>query len=253
MISPYLLRTWTNPPPFELTIRPCSLPESTMTNIQSCLLSTADPVTAPIRKRRRAYDLGVAELLPPRKRPPPGALQESELSIRDIPLPDEHGDTYTHDLRDPNKHKFFVAKSLVPDAGYGLFAKRLLKGDSILCQYYGTTAPTNPSTTYTIHPPRVAPEDHSKDIDTYDPATWRVLCLAGFVNNTLDESKEDARWEYIDRKLYLHATRDFRPNEQIFAHYSYEYWAWLSNKWPLPLLLQIIDHYFHAVNLTDPV
>ena len=135
-------------------------------------------------------------------------MQESELSIRDIPLPDTHGEVFTHDLRDPNRHKFFVAKSINPDEGHGLFAKRLLKGDAILCQYYGRIAPTNPSSSYTIQPPGVASGDHSKDIDAFDPETGRVLCLAGFVNDPLDESKENARWEYINGKLFLRATRD---------------------------------------------
>jgi hypothetical protein len=180
-------------------------------------------------------------------------MQESELSIRDIPPPDTHGDIFIHDLRDPNRHKFFVAKSLTPDAGHGLFAKRLLKGDTLLCQYYGRKAPPNPSSAYTIQPPGVAPGDHSLDIDAFDPETGRVLCLAGFVNDPLDETKENARWEYINGKLFLRATRDIRPNEQIFAHYGYAYWAWLSDRWTLPLLLQIIDRYRSAVNLSDPV
>jgi hypothetical protein len=49
----------------------------------------------------------------------------------------------------------------------------------------------------------------------------------------------------------LHETSDLM--KKIFAHYGYEYWAWLSDRWPLPLLLQIIDRYLPAVNLTDPV
>ena len=81
--------------------------------------AAAEPTTKPTaRKRRRNDALGDAEQLPPRKRPPPGAMQESELSIRDIPPPDTHGEVFTHDLRDPNRHKFFVAKSLTPDAGF---------------------------------------------------------------------------------------------------------------------------------------
>ncbi len=59
--------------------------------------------------------------------------------------------------------------------------------------------------------------------NAFDLATGRVLCLAGFVNDPLDESKENARWEYINGKLFLRAKRDIRPNEQIFAHYGYEY------------------------------
>ena len=198
-------------------------------------------------------DVGVAELLPPRNRPPPGAMHESELSLQDIPKPAEHGEKFQHDLKDPDNSKFYVATSLVPDAGHGLFAKRLLKGDTLLCQYYGRKCPTDPSDKYTIRPPGIDSTDHSQDIDAYDPASNRVLCLAGFVNDPLDETMENARWEYINGKLYLRATRDIRPKEQIFAHYGYEYWAWLSDQWTLPLQLQIIRRYFTAVNLTDPV
>jgi hypothetical protein len=180
-------------------------------------------------------------------------MQESELSLQDIPPPPAHGDKFQHDLHDPDNSKFYVAKSITPDAGYGLFARRLLKGDSLLCQYYGRNSPNNPSDTYTIRPPGTDPNDNSKDIDAYDPLTNRVLCLAGFVNDPLDETKENAKWEYINGKLYLRATRDIRPTEQIFAHYGYEYWAWLSDRWPQPLLHQIIRRYVSAVNLTDPV
>jgi hypothetical protein len=176
----------------------------------------------------------------------------ADLSIKDIPVPHPHGDKLTHDLQDPNNNKFYVAISLSPDAGYGLFAKTALKGDSILCQYYGRVGPTNPSALYTFHPPGIDPSDTTRDIDAFDPITNRVLCLAGFVNDPLDESLENARWEYIHGKLFLRATRDIRPNEQIFAHYGYDYWACLSDRWPLPLLLQIIDRYASAVDLLDP-
>ena len=105
--------------------------------------------------------------------------------------------------------------------------------------------PSNPQESLQGTTPRI--------LTHFDPATGRVLCLAGFVNDPLDESKENARWEYINGKLFLRATRDIRPNEQIFAHYGYAYWAWLSDRWPLHLLLQIIDRCLPAVNLLDPV
>ena len=131
------------------------------------------------------------------------SMQISELSLKDIPPPAAHGDKVIHDLNDPDKSNFYVATSLVPDAGYGLFTKRLLRGDTLLSKYFGRTAPSNPSAKYTIHPPGVEASDHSKDIDALDPLTNRVLCLAGFVNDPLDESMEYAKWEYINGQLLI--------------------------------------------------
>ena len=122
-----------------------------------------------------------------------------------------------HGLNDPDRHRFYVAQSEDPaDAGWGLFAKIGIPQESVLCEYYGRINPSNPSSSYTFNHPEL---NHL--IDAYDPQTSSVLSVAGYVNDPLKESRENARWVVKGNKLYLVATRYIRPDEQIFAHYYY--------------------------------
>ena len=90
--SQHLPQTGSFYAPFAQTPLPPPEPPAATTDMPA-------PIT---RRRRRADDLGDAEILLPRKRPPPGGIQESELSLKDIPPPAAHGAKFQHDLKDPD-------------------------------------------------------------------------------------------------------------------------------------------------------
>ena len=204
----------------------------------------------PMTNRKRRGDdtiLQEPSLPTKRSRPAPGYYNDENAIIRDIPIPTPPELILSHGLTDPHRHKFYVAQSVDPDAGWGLFAKRQLAVDTVLCEYTGRKNPPNPSAGYTYKHPNL---EHS--IDAYDPLMLLVLCLAGYVNDPLDESRENARFEVRNGRLYLIATRTIRPDEQIFAHYGDGYWTSLVDRWSLPLLVQIVERYLPVINLTAP-
>ena len=88
-------------------------------------------------------------------------------------------------------------------------------------------------------------------IDAYDPVRKILLCLAGYVNEPLDESRENAAFQVLNGRLVLVATRPIRAHEEIFSRYGILYWARLSHLWPLDLLVQIAEMYITSINLTD--
>ena len=87
-------------------------------------------------------------------------------------------------------------------------------------------------------------------IDAYDPVRRILLCLAGYVNEPLDEARENAAFQVIKGRLVLVATRPIRANEEILSRYGILYWARLSHLWPLDLLVQIAEMYHTTINLT---
>ena len=182
---------------------------------------------------------------PKRLRKPLGFYNETSSTLADIPSPPTPQDKLHHGLSDPAKKHLYVAHSTIPDAGFGLFASKELEGQTIICEYHGRKDPTDPSIAYYYDHPQM---DYG--IDAFDPVRRVLLCLAGYVNEPLDESRENASFQVIKGRLVLVATRPIRANEEILSRYGILYWARLSHLWPPDLLVQIAETYLTTINLT---
>ena len=58
-------------------------------------------------------------------------------------------------------------------------------------------------------------------MDSHSPNS----CYARYVNDPLDDEKCNAELKRIGNQVYLIATRDIYPNEEIFVAYGAAYWA----------------------------
>jgi hypothetical protein len=186
--------------------------------------------------------------LPPRKRPARGTYAEDS----DIPDPIPPSETIQPAINDPYQHKLYVGKSEdPPDAGWGLFASRSIPGDSIICEYKGRidAPPLSPPSSYVFTLKYKDGSTHT--IDAYDPVLKRVLSLGGFSNDPLDERRENAKWLIKGNRLYLQATRDIKPHEQIFVHYGAQYWA--NDSFDLPLMILAVERYITSIDLSHPI
>ena len=220
------------------------------------LPSTALPPPQPRRRRRADTDLSPQAPPPRRRRPPPGSLAEDTLALTNVPQPIPPSVTASPCPHDPANNKFFVGKSEDPaDAGWGLFARHNIscthssKHPQLLCEYSGRINPPDPSQSYTYEF-STAPHKFTR-VDAFDPITGIVLCLAGYINDPLDEDRENATFFVHKGRLWIIPTRDIRAGEQIFVHYGRDYWA--SDQWPLHLLQQVVRRYINSIDLSHPL
>jgi hypothetical protein len=61
------------------------------------------------------------------------------------------------------------------------------------------------------------------------------------IDEASDENEENCRFEVIDGRINIVATRAIEPGEQLFIRYGYEYW--MNAKWPLALLRTMYTKY----------
>ena len=112
-----------------------------------------------------------------------------------------------------------------------------------------------------MHPPLSPPSPYvftlkykdgcTHTIDAFDPVLNRVISLGGYSNDPLDERRENAKRHVEGNRLYLRATRDIKPHEQIFVHYGVQYWA--DDSFNLPLMIKAVERYINTVDLAHPV
>jgi hypothetical protein len=124
---------------------------------------------------------------------------------------------------DPSANlKLYVATSRLQDAGNGAFSLDTIHDGDSICDYTGNT-------NLTLH--QVRRRAYTSQYVWTDDASGYVCdaadaqsCAARYVNDALDEHRNNAKFVLQGTRLFLRATRTILPHEEICAAYGGEYW-----------------------------
>ena len=112
-----------------------------------------------------------------------------------------------------------VRPSLIANAGDGLFTTRFCPAGTVLCEYKGTKLTglqllRTPDWTYV----------YNYEFEFWIDPQHHPGVKARYINDNFDPSKLNVTWAARDGKVYLEATRDIVPGEELYVEYGAEYW-----------------------------
>eukprot|EP01041_Mallomonas_annulata_P042122 gene42122-biopygen5635 len=120
--------------------------------------------------------------------------------------------------RDPGRVYIYVSDSpLGPFKG--AFARKFIEAGVRIAQYTGKYTNKGTHTHYLLHDP-VA------DIyrDAWDHNLQRVRCLAGFLNDPLDQHRANCKFSMVNGRMYVETIVPIPANDELLVPYGDEYW-----------------------------
>jgi len=69
----------------------------------------------------------------------------------------------------------------------------------------------------------------------------RMLCMAGYINDPLDDDQCNVRAVWRGHRCYIIATRDIEPGEELLMAYGSTYW--MQDRWDSDLIREAWDNY----------
>ena len=73
-------------------------------------------------------------------------------------------------------------------------------------------------------------------------------CTARAIDEGETEASENCAFELRNRKIWVVATQDIGPGEQLFTRYGYKYW--MKSKWPHALLCTMLEKYAPTIRVS---
>eukprot|EP01041_Mallomonas_annulata_P042163 gene42163-biopygen7951 len=144
--------------------------------------------------------------------------------------------------RDPARSSIYVSDSTL-GSFKGAFACRTIRSHERFATYTGVYDPKNTMSHYVYHD-----EMTQLTRDAWDHKHSRVICLAGYLNDPLDDLKANCRLIKQERLLRVEALRDIQPHEELLLAYGEDYW--LNNDFSVDILQQAMVAY--ATGSTRP-
>ena len=123
------------------------------------------------------------------------------------------------------KQALIIKKSKLKGAGKGLFTKQFIPKRSSIVEYIGKISPWRDvdhregKNVYVYYVNR----NHVIDAYTYKKAYARYANDAKGISK-VKGIRNNARYEKQGLKVYIKATRDISPGEEIYVGYGKEYW-----------------------------
>jgi len=154
----------------------------------------------------------------------------------------------------------YAAESTLPNAGWGLFADRLIGPDSsidyghVIGEYFGRILTEEDIKAYILEPnPSVNTGFmiffQGLAIDAWDHINGTYICMAALTNDCLDVKRYNTEWvkKSITGKptLYQEAYRNVDANEEFFVEYGNL--AFCRAGFPTDILFQAISHYYPQI------
>eukprot|EP01041_Mallomonas_annulata_P042193 gene42193-biopygen10011 len=130
--------------------------------------------------------------------------------------------------RDPARVYIYVSDSpLGPFKG--AFARKSIVAGVRIAQYTGRYTNKGSHTHYVLHDP-VA------DIyrDAWDHTLQRVRCLAGFLNDPLDQHRANCKFPMVNGRMYVETIVPIPAHDELLVPYGDEYW--LNNNFDANIL-----------------
>ena len=206
-----------------------------------------DPVSGSIVVSQKEVDRGRAMRRSMRaahkrgfERSNPGRVSTSDRVLRKripkvdprraVPHRDDWGQMYLdEDLQDLVRKKkcgcgrVMVGASTIPKAGRGLFATRDIGEGGIVCDYTGVIV-EGAEVARNDYDGEYVFEAETKGGKVYIDARNPTSCWGRFINDPLDDTLVNAKVRVKGSRLFVVATTDIKPGDEVFISYGPEYW-----------------------------
>eukprot|EP01041_Mallomonas_annulata_P042201 gene42201-biopygen10981 len=137
--------------------------------------------------------------------------------------------------RDPARSSIYVSDSTLGPFK-GAFACRTIRLQERFATCTGVYDPKNTMLHYVYHD-----EVTQLTRDAWDHTHSRVICLAGYLNDPLDDLKANCRLIKQERLLRMEALRDIQHHEELLLAYGEDYW--FNNDFSVDILQQAMVAY----------
>ena len=155
--------------------------------------------------------------------------------------------------KDPASAYTYVSTSSIPGAGNGLFTAIDLQGfdatKALVGEYKGIKRSKEPDNKEYIAGFKKGTKEFI--IDAWDAITKCVLCMTGYMNDPLDETKENCEWEVENDRLWVMVKPDITvlAGYELFIAYGDKYWC--NIKYSFEILHKAVWRYRNYIDL-DP-
>ena len=194
----------------------------------------------------------------PPQGPAPDAQRISTLRPRrpaesKIPPPLPSRTKHSVHITDPAHLHTYVAKSTIPGADYGLFASKFFNGhdndDAYVGEYYGGERLTKTQIYASGYHSDYTIEFGSLIRDAWNSTLRKVQCMTGYMNDPLDESKENCMWYEENGRLHVTVMtgHGVAENDEFFISYGDQHWC--STKFDFQTLQRAIWRYRSNIKL----
>ena len=144
-------------------------------------------------------------------------------------------------------HTYVGHSKLIPGER-GLFAGRQFQPGDKVGEYYGGEHLSRETVYSANHKSKYAVDIKGIIRDCWCPRTQQVLCMTGYINDLLDEAKENCHWVKRGNRIfvYVNADKTIRQHEEFSISYGNEYWA--DQSYPLDLLRRAAQSYAQDID-----
>ena len=165
-----------------------------------------------------------------------------------IPTPYTPPKLHEVTIQDPARLHTYAGYSWQIPGERGLFAGTQLQAGDKVGEYFGGEHLTKSQVYAPTYMSRYAIDVRGIIRDCWCPHSKHVLCMTGFINDLLDESKDNCHWVRRGRRIYVYVNAD-KPvmlHEEFSIPYGNEYWA--DPAYPLELLQKAAKRYANDID-----
>nr|CEL73023.1 TPA: SET domain-containing protein [Toxoplasma gondii VEG] len=192
-----------------------STPSSSTSSSSTSAYSSSSPLSVSLP--RLSPPSSPSATAPP---PSPSSSPSTSFSPLSVSLPRSVPDRVTGSFYAASV--LFVAPSLIPGTGQGLFTSQRLPKDSWLCEYLGTRL----SLRQILREQNRAYVICAGTLNAHIDARLHPEVLARYINDNAKKEKLNARFvkDKERRRVFVQALRDLEAGEEIYASYGEGYW-----------------------------
>ena len=198
--------------------------------------------------------------LPQRTRPA-RLTRKAALPVTSSPLNHEiatDAELYTLTSYGDKPDSILMGAATHPGSYYGAYARHRITANHqgnypILGEYTDQRRGKQPRITHptdlNVSDLSYAMECPSSSGPVYRDPFYMDTCTARAIDEAEVEEDENCAFELRNRKIWVVATQDIEPGEQLFTRYGYKYW--MRSKWPHSLLCTMLQKYSPTISEED--
>ena len=152
--------------------------------------------------------------------------------------------------------KIVIGEATMVGSHHAAYAREIIEADEAFAHYDVPKA-----SQYAAILEHERPTSHDYAIERWNPRTRRMIrvnayfaaaCHARYIDEALEEMDENCRFQVVNNRIAVIATRRIQPGEQLLTRYGHEYWLHRALKLPFTLVQQMFNKYSPTLKVTDP-
>ena len=241
-----------------------NVPEHQAVRLRFCpdeTLETSSPLPPPLVHPALRKYVPPTAMEPPQRTRPARLTRQAALPLTRSPLNHEvdiEAELYTLTSYGDKPDLILMGAATHPGSYYGAYARHRITANHqgnypILGEYTdqrrGKQPPITHPTDLSISDLSYAMECPSPRGPVYRDPFQMDTCTARAIDEGETEEAENCAFELRNRKIWVVATQDIEPGEQLFTRYGYKYW--MKSKWPHSLLCTMFNKYSPTISAAN--